>query len=415
MIKLLVAAGDSVRAEEIERLDLQAADCTSVLARPAGSGRPQFSGAIRMVGCATGGLPDFSAIHDLLQQERPDACVILGDCAFARLFAVAADLRSVSIVTFVDSASRLKNMPYRDKTRPDIFLLTDLDLLPKALNDDRYGATLIALPGDSSEFRSAFESIVRRWADNKLDSGQPNLSVIVPAFREADNLYLVCTRLLDALAPAEFSWEILLVDDASPDETYRVALKQMMRSPRIRALTKSAPRGMGNAVRHGIRMARGSHLAITMGDGSDEVERIPDMYRTLASGGYSLAIGSRYRRPENYANIPGLYRFWSRGFRITSRLLTGVSLSDYTNAFRVFDRAIFSHYGPESGGFEISPEITFKAWLATRKVTEVDVRHLKRASGQSKFSFLKAGPGYGKILIKAVVARITGKWFTLDW
>jgi len=43
------------------------------------------------------------------------------------------------------------------------------------------------------------------------------------------------------------------------------------------------------------------------------------------------------------------------------------------------------------------------------------VRHLKRASGQSKFSFLKAGPGYGKILIKAIVGRMTGKWFTLDW
>jgi hypothetical protein len=96
-------------------------------------------------------------------------------------------------------------------------------------------------------------------------------------------------------------------------------------------------------------------------------------------------------------------------------LLTGVKLSDYTNAFRAFSRSIFNRYGPESGGFEISPEITFKAWLTTHKVTEIDVRHLKRASGQSNFSFLKAGPGYGKILIKAIVGRMTGKWFTLDW
>ena len=84
-------------------------------------------------------------------------------------------------------------------------------------------------------------------------------------------------------------------------------------------------------------------------------------------------------------------------------------------AFRVFDRRIFARYGPESGGFEISPETTFKAWFATRSVTEIDVCHLKRAAGQSTFSFLRAGPGYGKVLLKAFVNRVTGRWFTLDW
>jgi dolichol-phosphate mannosyltransferase len=256
---------------------------------------------------------------------------------------------------------------------------------------------------------------VKRWAAGQLDSGHPDLSVIVPAFKEAENLSLVCSRLLAALGTSDFSWEVLLVDDSSPDETYRCALEQMRRSPRIRAFTKPTPRGMGNAIRYGLRMARGPVAAVTMGDGSDEVERIPDMYRAIRDGGYSLAIGSRYRRPENYANVPRIYRYWSRTFRLAARVLTGVRLSDYTNAFRAFNRAIFSKYGPESGGFEISPEITFKAWLSTRRVTEVDVRHLKRASGQSKFSFLKAGPGYGRVLIKAVVGRMTGKWFTLDW
>ena len=78
-------------------------------------------------------------------------------------------------------------------------------------------------------------------------------------------------------------------------------------------------------------------------------------------------------------------------------------------------RKIFSRYGIESGGFEISPEITFKAWFATRRIAEVDVRHLKRSSGQSSFSFLRAGPGYAKILFKAFINRLTGRWFTLDW
>jgi hypothetical protein len=156
-------------------------------------------------------------------------------------------------------------------------------------------------------------------------------------------------------------------------------------------------------------------LAVTMGDGSDQVERLPDMYRKIRAEGYGLVIGSRYRIAENYEAVPRLYRFWSRCFRLTAWAVVGLRLSDYTNAFRVFDRRVFARYGAESGGFEISPEITFKAWFATGRVGEVDVRHLKRASGQSKFSFLRAGPGYGKILAKALLNRATGRWFTIGW
>jgi hypothetical protein len=411
MIKLLLAAGGGT---VLPACPFEDDDFTFVLARPAGAHDLPLPWPPQFIELA-GDLPSFAAIHDMLRREAPDACVLLDDGVFARLFGVAADLLALPIMRFVGSTEQLRNLPRRDKPKSDLFLLTDLGLLPPALSDDRYGSTLIALPADPKEFGASFQSVVKGWAAGELDSGHPDLSVIVPAFKEAQNLPLVCSRLLAALGPGDFSWEVLLVDDFSPDDTYQVALEQMRRSPRIRAFTKPTPRGMGNAIRYGLRMARAPVAAVTMGDGSDEVERIPDMYRAIRDGGFSLAIGSRYRRPENYANVPRIYRFWSRTFRLVARVLTGVKLSDYTNAFRAFSMAIFAKYGPESGGFEISPEITFKAWLITRNVTEVDVRHLKRASGQSKFSFLKAGPGYGRVLIKALVGRMTGKWFTLDW
>jgi hypothetical protein len=411
MIKLLLAAGG---ATSLPACPLEDDGFTVVLARPAGAADLPLPWPAQFVELA-GGLPSFGAIHDLLQRQSPDACVLLDDGVFAQLFALAGDLLAIPVVRFVGTIDQLHNLPRHEKPKPDLFLLTDVGLLPPALSDERYGSTMIALPADPLEFGPALRSVLKRWAAGELDSGSPDLSVIVPAFKEAENLPLVCSRLLAALSPGDFSWEIVLVDDFSPDNTYNVALDQMPRSPRIRAFTKATPRGMGNAIRHGLRVARAPVAAVTMGDGSDEVERLPDMYRAIRDGGFSLAIGSRYRRPENYANVPGIYRFWSRTFRLVARILTGVKLSDYTNAFRAFSMAIFAKYGPESGGFEISPEITFKAWLITHKVTEVDVRHLKRASGQSKFSFLKAGPGYGRVLFKALVGRMTGKWFTLDW
>lgn len=381
-------------------------------------------------------LPSFSGIVEALGAERPAACLVLGDGAGSRMVSLAADLMGTAVFTLVMSPEQLANLHDRTKARPDLFFLADQQLFPDALRDWRYGSTLLpaghpgqdgtpacADAGETSKGprwgggRSAWRLLdaMERWAQGTLDPASAEVSVVVPAFREAENLPLVCERLLEALEGQPFTWEVLLIDDASPDDTYRVALAQMWRSPRIRAFTKPPPRGMGNAIRHGLARARGRIVAITMGDGSDEVAKIPEMVAKVRDEGYSLAIGSRYRHRVNYQTVPRLYRFWSWCFRWCTRMLIGVRLSDYTNAFRVYETRIFSRYGPESPGFEISPESTFKAWFATRRVAEVDVRHLKRAAGQSTFSFLRAGPGYGKILAKALVNRWTGRWFTIEW
>jgi dolichol-phosphate mannosyltransferase len=413
MIRLLVPVDGSTNTAPIDGIASDDADIEIVaIGCDGNTSAHSIPRSLRVVPFKAG-LPDFGAIHALLKEEKPDACVLLDESAFSRICGLAADLLSVSNIVFVHSRSQLRNLPYHDKPRQDLFLLTESKLFPYALEDPRYGSTL--LPVASGESVLSFKSIMERWATAKIDPLTPHLSVVVPSFREGANIPLVCDRLLKALDHCDFVWEVLFVDDASPDDTYQRALDQMWRSPRIRALTKPTPRGMGNALRYGFKMARAPVVVVTMGDGSDEVDRIPAMFEAIRTHGYALAIGTRYRRRENYANIPWLYRFWSRGFRLASRLVTGLKLTDYTNAFRAFDQQIFSRYGPESGGFEISPEITFKAWMTTHRVTEVDVCHLKRTSGQSNYSFLKAGPGYFKILVKAGVGRLTGRWFSLDW
>jgi dolichol-phosphate mannosyltransferase len=396
-------------------------------------------------GAAALPLPDFAQIVQELDRERPDACLVAGESPLARLVGVAADLLGIPLFSLVTSENQLANLGRRDKRRPDLFFLADSRLFAAALADPRYGSTLLPTGhpardlgddcfgedrfadachgedrfgdgclGDGRAGERILAAVVA-WRRGALDPAKPDLSVIVPAYREAENLPLVCARLLEAFEGQPIVPEVLLVDDASPDDTYAVALEQMWLSPRIRGLTKPLPRGMGNAIRHGLQKARADIVAVTMGDGSDEVAKIPEMFAKVASGEAALAIGSRYRYRANYQTVPRIYRFWSFCFRLTTRVLVGLRLQDYTNAFRVYRRDIFARYGPESAGFEISPESTFKAWFTTRKVAEVDVRHLKRASGHSSFSFLRAGPGYGKVLLKAFVARLAGRWLTIEW
>jgi hypothetical protein len=368
---------------------------------------------------------NLSAFRHLIERCQPDACLVWGDGTLSRLVWMLADLLRLPVFALISTHEQLGNLGRHQKSRPDLFFIASGDLLPAAITDERYGTTLLATghpgkdlrpDGPSAEgARHQLLEAIQRWTRNEINEVRPDLSIVVPAYRESGNVALVCGRLLEAIENGAVEAEILVVDDASPDDTYAMAIAQMWRSPRIRALTKTLPRGMGFAIRHGLMQSRAPIVAITMGDGSDEVSQIPAMFRKVRDEGYALVIGSRYRRRENYEAVPRLYRFWSAVFRFTTALLIGLRLRDYTNAFRVFRKSILEKRGIEGRGFEISPEITFKAWYFTGKVAEHDVRHLKRSSGQSTFSFLRAGPGYGLMLVKAVVCRVTGRWFVLEW
>lgn len=258
-------------------------------------------------------------------------------------------------------------------------------------------------------------SISGGYLDGRISLQAPEVSIVVPAYNEAQNLPALAARLDEEIDRAGLSAEILVVNDCSLDDSRRVLDELALRYHRLRPIHKGLPRGMGNAIRAGLAEARGVMAIVTMADGSDDLARLPLLRERIITDGYDLAIASRYRTRGDQRNIPFLYRFFSWWFRLLSHVVLGVPLADLTNAYRAFRLSVIRDVGLQGGGFEISPEITFKIWFSTRRVTEVDATHQKRSRGQSKFSFLKAGPGYGIVMVKALVMRITKRWFVLDW
>jgi len=245
--------------------------------------------------------------------------------------------------------------------------------------------------------------------------GPRELSVIVPCYNEEGNIATIMAKLVETLSKAGINAEILFIDDNSVDKTYAVGCEAAWHYNNVCVLTKTFPRGMGNAIRFGLQYANADVALVTMGDGSDDLSVMPEMYRQVKTGECDLAIGSRYRDPNNQANIPPIYQFFSGAFRILGQIVLNIPLRDFTNAYRCFNWKALKQIGLEGSGFEISPEITFKSWYIRGKVVEVDSMHLKRTKGQSKFSFLKAGPGYGKMMTKALIARFTHSWPYIDW
>lgn len=236
-----------------------------------------------------------------------------------------------------------------------------------------------------------------------------DVSIIVPCLNEEQNIPLLLQKLLALVDTEKLSAEILIVDDCSDDYTFREAFVFQGTEPRVRALHKGLPRGIGHAIRFGIDHARGRVGVVVMGDLVDPLAAIPDFCRKILLEDCKLVLLSRYLDPEDSKTIPASYRFYQWWYRQLSRVLVGVSLVDITYAFRGFDLAFVRALGLTSGGFEISPEMTLKTWLAGGRIGELKGRQGRRISGESKFFFSSEGYGYTRVLLEATTARLSGK------
>ena len=104
----------------------------------------------------------------------------------------------------------------------------------------------------------------------------PKVSVVVPTYREADNLATLVLRLYEALRDAELNAEIIIVDDNSPDDTPRVCAELAERFP-IRLLVRTEERGLSSAVIAGMRIAQGDVVVCMDADLSHPPESVPEL------------------------------------------------------------------------------------------------------------------------------------------
>lgn len=234
----------------------------------------------------------------------------------------------------------------------------------------------------------------------------PELSFIVPALNEHDNLPPLVERLL-ALGPTSLAREILIIDDASGDDTYEVGSRLAEQDARVRIFRKDLPHGIGRAIRYGLPHVRGKVAVVVMADGVDPLEEaVPQFCDKILTEGCHLVLLSRYTIRADSASIPFSYKFFQAGFRFLTRYALGIKHSDTTYAFRAFDPAFVRGLGLKSSGFEISPEITFKVILARGKVGEVAGSQTRRLRGKSKFRFGRAFRGYSRVFIEAFYLRL---------
>ena len=216
----------------------------------------------------------------------------------------------------------------------------------------------------------------------------PNSLVIIPTYNEIENI----EKMLDTVMSLERPFDVLIVDDGSPDGTAeKVREKMSQYKGRIHMEERTGKLGLGTAYIHGFKwaLARDYDYIFEMDcDFSHNPEDLPRLQEACEQGA-GVAIGSRYVRGVNVVNWPMSRVLLSYFASVYVRFITGMPIQDSTAGFKCYRRSTlesidFSQI--QFVGYAFQIEMKFTAWRKGIEVVEVPVIFTDRTKGESKMS-----------------------------
>lgn len=220
------------------------------------------------------------------------------------------------------------------------------------------------------------------------------LSVVIPAHNEEESIAATLVAVDDALTTAGIDHEILVVDDASGDDTHGVVTGLARERPAIRYLLSPNPNGFGYAVRAGLDAFTGDAVAIVMADLSDDPGDLVRYYRLLEAG-FDCAFGSRFLPGGRTEDYPRVKLAINRLVNLGIRLLFGHGYNDTTNAFKAYRREVIEGVQPLiSPHFNLTVEIPLKAIVRGHSYAITPISWRNRTAGTSKLKLQEMGSRY---------------------
>lgn len=206
----------------------------------------------------------------------------------------------------------------------------------------------------------------------------PLLSIIVPTYNERENIQ----PLFEAIGRAVGDFELIFVDDASPDGTAEAISRLCQDDHRVKLIERETKLGLGSAVLCGLEVASGDYVAMMDADLSHNPADLPRLMAALKEA--DVAVGSRYVNGASAQSWSWRRQLTSRGAILLARLLLPIKVHDATSGFALFRRpaleGVKGQLSPR--GFKLLLEILVKA--PHLQVKEVPVTFVERRRGRSK-------------------------------
>jgi dolichol-phosphate mannosyltransferase len=239
-------------------------------------------------------------------------------------------------------------------------------------------------------------------SDPAASENRPTLSVVVPTYREAANVPVLFERLKTALAG--LPWEMIVVDDDSPDGTADVAYAIARRDPRLRCIRRVNRLGLAGAVIEGWLASSADFVAVIDGDLQHDEAILPQMYAALVEGRGDLAIGTRVADPSAAGGLSPARQKLSELGAWFFRQVAGATVSDPMSGYFMLPRETVARLAPRLSpeGFKILVDVVLSSG-GHLKTVEIPYVFRPRQAGESKLS-----PLVGIDFLGLVVHHATG-------
>ncbi len=241
-------------------------------------------------------------------------------------------------------------------------------------------------------------------ATQHATSQGPEVSIIVPVFNERDNLVELTERIRDCLG--DIAWEIIYVDDDSPDRSAELARELAGRDSRVRCIQRISRRGLSSACVEGMLSSSAPYLAVIDGDLQHDETLLPQMLAALKAGDLDMVVGSRYAQGGGIGEWDaGRVRLSKMGMRL-SRLLVPEALTDPMSGFFMMRRSVLEGAVRKLSniGWKILIDL-FASSAQPLRFKELPYRFRLRQAGDSKLDSLTAW-SYAMLLLDKMVGHI---------
>jgi dolichol-phosphate mannosyltransferase len=230
-------------------------------------------------------------------------------------------------------------------------------------------------------------------------------SIIVPTYCEAGNLRELVPRIASAMKLAQADYEVIVVDDNSPDDTRQVCRELSLNYP-LSLLVRENERGLSSAVLAGLYLARGESLVVMDADLSHPPESVPRLLKAVSDDGFEFAIGSRYVSGGSTEEGWGVLRYLNSKFAtLLARPLTAVR--DPMAGFFAIRRDVFVNADRLNPiGYKIGLELIVKCHCS--EIAEIPIHFANRKLGSSKLC-LREQLNYLRHLGKLYASRFLRK------
>lgn len=219
-----------------------------------------------------------------------------------------------------------------------------------------------------------------------------DISVIIPLYNESESLPELATWIAKVMDENHYSYEMLMVDDGSTDDSWSVIKDLSAGNPAIHGISFRRNYGKSAALYHGFAAAQGDVVITMDADLQDSPDEIPVLYRKVTEEGYDVVSGWKQHRKDNVVtkNIP------SKIYNATARRITGIKLHDMNCGLKAYRQEVVKNIEVYGEMHRYIPYLAKNAGFG--RITEMPVHHQKRKYGKSKFGMNRFVNGFLDLL-----------------